>query len=143
MTDDQTVQDARAGYERRDLSPRKVALFGLGLAVIIVVSVGVVTLFQIYAGSRYARRQPPRAPLAVTREATEPRLQINAPADLRTTREAEERVLNSYGWVDPRGETVRIPIDRAMEILTQKGLPARQQGDRQQAPGVRKSEEKR
>ncbi|HEY6199544.1 MAG TPA: hypothetical protein VI231_13105, partial [Candidatus Binatia bacterium] len=90
-------------------------------------SAGIVTLFQLYAGSRFARRQAPRPPLVVTREATEPQLQVNAPSELRTIREAEDRMLNSYGWVDPQGETVRIPIDRAMEILAQKGLAARQQ----------------
>ena len=63
----------------------------------------------------------------MTRETTEPRLQVNAPSELRTMREAEDRMLNSYGWVDPQSETVRIPIERAMEILAQKGLPAREE----------------
>ena len=35
------------------------------------------------------------------------------------------RLLNSYGWVDPKAGVVRIPIDRAMDLLLQKGLPVR------------------
>jgi hypothetical protein len=127
MTDNGSLQEGSAGYERRDLSPRSIALFGVVLAIVIVLSAGIVTLFQLYAGSRYAKRQAPRPPIAVTRETTEPQLQVNAPSELRTLREAEERMLSSYGWTDPLGETVRIPIERAMEILAQKGLPARQQ----------------
>ncbi|HKA33097.1 MAG TPA: hypothetical protein VKH64_07785 [Candidatus Binatia bacterium] len=125
MAEDETAQEG-TGYERRDLSARSIALFGLALAIAILLSAAVVTLFQLYAGNRYARRQAPRPPLAVTREATEPRLQVNAPSELRTMREAEERTLGGYGWVDPQTETVRIPVERAMEILSQKGLPARE-----------------
>ena len=126
MAENGTAKEG-AGYERKDLSPRAIALFGAVLSIVIVLSAAIVTLLQLYAGSRYVRRQAPRPPLAVTREATEPRLQVNAPSELRTMREAEDRMLKSYGWIDPQAETVRIPIDRAMEILAQKGLPARQQ----------------
>ena len=119
-----------AGYERRDLSPRAIALFGVGLAVTLGVVTAAVTIFQIYAGSRYAGRQPPQRPPAVTPEATEPRLQVGGATELRTMREAEERTLATYGWVDPQAGMVRIPIDRAMEILAQKGLPARQETKR-------------
>ncbi len=130
MLEDGTPNES-AGYERRDLSPRSIALFGLGLAIAILLSAVVVTLLQSYARSRYDRRQMPRPP-SVTGEATEPRLQVNAPSELRTMREAEERTLGSYGWVDPQSGTVRIPVERAMEILARKGLPARpQQGKRE------------
>lgn len=125
MAEQRSLEEGSAGYERKDLSPRAIAWFGVALAIAILLSAAIVTLFQLYAGSRYARRQAPRPPLAVTREATEPRLQVNAPSELRTMREAENRMLNGYGWIDPQAETVRIPIERAMEILAQKGLPAR------------------
>ena len=42
-------------------------------------------------------------------------------------RAAEEAALNSYGWVDKDAGIVKIPVDRAMEILAKKGLPARKQ----------------
>jgi hypothetical protein len=54
----------------------------------------------------------------------EPRLQVNAPADLRALRAREDAQLNSYGWVDRKAETVRIPIAQAMQLLAQRGLPA-------------------
>ena len=45
--------------------------------------------------------------------------------ELRELRAAEDAVLDSYGWVDRRAGIVRIPIDRAMELMAQRGLPAR------------------
>jgi hypothetical protein len=35
------------------------------------------------------------------------------------------RRLSSYGWVDREAGIVRIPIDRAMDLLAERGLPAR------------------
>ena len=44
---------------------------------------------------------------------------------LAAVRAAEEKVLQTYGWVDKEQKIVRIPIDRAMELLAERGLPAR------------------
>ena len=37
----------------------------------------------------------------------------------------EDRILYSYGWSDEKAGTVRIPIERAMELLVERGLPVR------------------
>ena len=37
----------------------------------------------------------------------------------------EEDILNSYGWVDRGNNVVRIPIDRAMKLTLERGLPSR------------------
>ena len=46
------------------------------------------------------------------------------PAGIRA---AEDQILNSYGWVDRSKGIVRIPIDRAIDLLAKRGLPARPQ----------------
>jgi len=142
MDEASRTEDA-VDYERKDLDPRSIALFGAGLALVLVLTAGLITLLYQYAAKRYLLRQPPAPPIGVTREATAPQLQVNGPADLRAMRAAEDRALNSYGWVDRNAGTVRIPIDRAIEILAEKGLPAREEGNRQQATGNRKSGAKR
>jgi hypothetical protein len=38
-------------------------------------------------------------------------------------------VLNSYSWVVPNAGVVRIPIDRAIELVVQRGLPVRSAGE--------------
>jgi len=40
--------------------------------------------------------------------------------------DAEQRTLTTYGWVDRNAGIVRIPIDEAMRLTTQRGLPARE-----------------
>ncbi|HEV2330417.1 MAG TPA: hypothetical protein VGY56_16670 [Verrucomicrobiae bacterium] len=40
----------------------------------------------------------------------------------------QNQKLNSYGWVDRSNGIVRIPIDRAMDLLMQRGLPTRTNG---------------
>ena len=39
---------------------------------------------------------------------------------LRTKREQDEERLHSYGWIDQDKGIVRLPIDRAMELLLQE-----------------------
>jgi len=39
----------------------------------------------------------------------------------------EEKALYTYGWVDEKAGTVHIPIERAMDLLVQRGLPVRAQ----------------
>lgn len=49
--------------------------------------------------------------------APKPRLQVHPPSDLAAYRAQQEHLLDSYGWVDRRSGVVRIPINRAMELL--------------------------
>jgi hypothetical protein len=39
----------------------------------------------------------------------------------------EDQLLNSYTWIDQAAGVVRIPIDRAIELTAQRGLPTRPQ----------------
>ena len=59
-------------------------------------------------------------------EAQFPKLQANPNIDLKEFRAREDAELNGYGWVDQRAGTVRIPIERAMDLLLQRGLPVRE-----------------
>jgi hypothetical protein len=120
--------DVRRGYELSDLNPRFIAMFGIGLVVAVAVAVIVTSLFMRYRAFQHARQETPVPRLAREREITpEPRLQVDAPKELRQMRAAEDAALGSYGWVDKDAGVVKIPIDRAMEILAKKGLPARQE----------------
>jgi len=127
MTD---VQHEAAHHEESDVSIGGVFGFGIGLAVAVAFIAFVVwLLFQFYA-SRAARQTTPEYPLAVQQEnrlPPEPRLQTNPRQDLSDLRSEEDRILDSYGWVDRNAGVVRIPIERAMKLAVERGLPARQQ----------------
>ena len=44
--------------------------------------------------------------------------------EMEKVRERTNEKLSSYGWVDKSGGIARIPIDRAKNIIAEKGLPA-------------------
>lgn len=112
-------------YERRDLSPRVIGLFLVGLVIATALTfMAMWGLFDYYA-AKQARAYRPPSPLADVRQIPpEPRLQVSGVADLAAFRAKEEAELNSYGWVDRKAGTVRIPIDRAIDLLLARGLPA-------------------
>jgi len=54
-----------------------------------------------------------------------PRLQVDARKDLAAYLKDQQQALDTYGWVDQKAGVVRVPIDRAMDLLLAKGLPVR------------------
>jgi len=117
-------------HEESDVNIRAIFGFGIGLAVAgIVISFVVWLLFQ-YFEARESRKVTPEFPLAAQQEnrlPPEPRLQTNPRADLADLRAEEENVLKTYGWIDKKASVVRIPIEEAMKLTVQRGLPARQE----------------
>jgi hypothetical protein len=127
MEDDSTVH-----HETTDVDIRAIFVFGAGLVVSMVIISFVVWVLFKYFEAREARRVTPEYPLAATQEQRkppEPRLQDNPREDLQQLRAEEEQILNSYGWVDKNAGVVRIPIEEAMKLAVQRGLPSRQQAN--------------
>ena len=118
------------GPDHRDseVDVRAIFTFGLGLLLSAIVIQGMIwLLFRSFAG-REATRDVPSYPLAAGQDSRlppEPRLQTDPRGDLRDLRTHEDTVLSTYGWVDKAAGVVRIPIDEAMRITAQRGLPAR------------------
>jgi hypothetical protein len=114
------------GHEERDVSFRPIVLAALGLAVLILVSVAAMRLLFVYNLDREARRSPPANPLAAAsgpRLPPEPRLLPKPIEQLQQLRAEEKQTLETYGWVDRSKGIVRIPVERAMELVARKGLP--------------------
>jgi hypothetical protein len=113
-------------YERSDLNPRWIVIFGIGILVATALAVLITSLIIYYKATQYTKGEVPLPRLAKEREINpQPRLEVDAPSQLREMRAGEDARLSSYGWVDKDAGIVRIPIDRAMEILASQGLPAR------------------
>jgi hypothetical protein len=55
-----------------------------------------------------------------------PQLEIDERTQLNEIRLHEEQTLSTYDWIDEQAGTVRIPIDRAMDLIVQRGLPVRE-----------------
>ena len=48
---------------------------------------------------------------------------MTATRTLRICTRREDLLLDNYSWVDRSQGKVRIPIERAMELMPQRGLP--------------------
>jgi hypothetical protein len=118
----------RWAHETSDVRVGVIALFALGMIVsAIVLHLALWWLFGLYA-SREAATDPTPVPVALTPQTPpEPRLQVNPQADLARFRATEDATLHSYGWVDRDAGVVRIPIERAIDLLAERGLPTRSQ----------------
>ena len=116
-------------HEASDVNFRAIVSFGVGLLALGAVVYLVVWLFLGFLSTRAGRASEQLAyPLAAgqgDRVPPEPRLQTNPRADLRELREAEDKRLDSYGWVDRNAGIVHIPIDEAIKATLQHGLPSR------------------
>ena len=114
------------GHELSDLSPKKIAIFGVSLVVMVLIVLWVCyELFQHYSTVSMKTEVPP-SPLSYTREPTpEPHLLVVPGQELKAMRAAEDSLLNSYAWVDREKGVVRIPIQRAIDILAQGGIRSR------------------
>jgi hypothetical protein len=120
--------DTRAGgggYEKKDADVRLLAWLLAGLLGACLLVVALTGLLTRHLVEREARRSPAPSTLAGTRSDVppEPRLQNSPFDDLKRLHAEEEKALNSYGWVDRKARIARIPIERALEIASQGGLP--------------------
>ena len=71
-------------------------------------------------------RDPAPSPLAeanARRVPPQPRLQDEPARDMETQRAEEDSRLSTYGWVDRDAGVGRIPIDRAIDLILERGLP--------------------
>jgi hypothetical protein len=128
------------GFEQEDLSSRSALYFLAGLVLVCVVVYLIVFGMYRFLDSYATAHQPPMSPMVTpetdTRAVTpgnaetfpQPRLEENERTQLRSFIEDQDRKLATYDWVDKDRGTVRIPIDRAMELIAQRGLPVHPEG---------------
>ncbi len=124
------------GFEQQDMAAQGVFAFLIALAVGGVLVYFVIWGFYHFLDARQRSHQPPPGPLVKQVETDtrivspdeitrfpQPRLERNERVEIRDFRLQEEQTLNSYGWVDEKAGLVRIPIERAMQLVAQRGLP--------------------
>jgi hypothetical protein len=135
MNEDLKHMHAEEGYERQDLSAQSVFAFLISLVVGGVIVYFIVWGLYHFMDARQRARQPQLSPLVKQVETdtrivspdeikkfAAPRLERNERIEIKDFRLKEEQTLNSYGWVDEKAGVVRIPIERAMELIAQRGL---------------------
>lgn len=111
------------GFETSDINVWAVGKFAIALVAIMVVSLALLFGLMKYFQSQEAHEKATTVdPPKVFNEGV--LLQDKPVVDLKKFHDSEDKVLNSYAWVDQSKGIVRIPIDRAIDIVAQRGLPA-------------------
>jgi len=119
--------DAGPGYETSDASVRSLVRYGIVLAIITALSFGAMKLLVdlLEAHAERTGEAPPPMMATGLQVPAEPRLQVLPSVDLEKFHAGETASLETYSWVDRQAGVVRIPIERAIEVLAERGLPAR------------------
>lgn len=110
------------GYEPSDARVDRIVWVAPGLILLIVAfAAGVWGMIQVFQ----SLKPPERATAIETSRVpvSGPKLQVDPQADLAALREHESQILTNYGWVDRGRGIARIPIDRAMALLAERGWP--------------------
>jgi hypothetical protein len=140
--------DASAGYERTDANITGIVVFITALAIFAVVTAmvcygigkvinahlnkedGPNTKWTKTVDVRQLGNMPSNPELqnkitTLTETFPTPRVQTDdGNQDIADMHAREDLLLDNYTWIDQSKGTVRIPIDRAMELIAQRGLPA-------------------
>ena len=147
MTNENKATNSDHGnYERRDVGVAGVLYFILGLAFAGLIVHFIVQGVYSVLDKQTESQQAPVSPLV--RNAAKdtrhlppeyksdyekylktnfpaPQLEIDERTQLNDIRLHEEQTLSTYDWVDKPAGTVHIPIERAMDLIVQRGLPVR------------------
>ena len=117
-----------AGHEESDVRIRPLAIFLTVLAIsLVVVSGAMALLLQTYM-SEADRAEPPPSPLADAERAAEahvpgPLLEVASGLQLEQLRAKENQRLAAAEWIDRDKGIARIPIDQAIALVAERGLP--------------------
>jgi len=121
---DQTLHHSPngAGHEQREVSVKLIVTSLAFLAVatffVFLLVVGIFRYFyDTYSTAEATRLSRPVIP-------PEPRIEVAPYEQLQQLRAKEDHVLNTYAWVNKQAGVVRVPIDRAIDLLAAKGLPS-------------------
>lgn len=121
----------RRRHETTDIGVRGVFIFaGSLLAFLLVTLIAVAVFFKAtglldhFLDKRRAQGEPGSNSLVrVQPDYQGPLLQIYPEKELHGMQQSNNDALGGYGWVDRSKGVVRLPIDRAMDLVAQRGLP--------------------
>jgi hypothetical protein len=122
-----SLHNPDVAHEASDINVSAVIWFLVTLVVVaVVVQLSIGGLFRILDRIE-TKNDLDVSPLAIPagQLPPQPRLQTTPWQDLKGFRAAEDQELGSYGWIDEKNGVAHIPIDKAKEMILQRGLPTR------------------
>jgi hypothetical protein len=131
LTPDGHVHD----HETKDVNIRGILISGvILLATTVLTMIGVAVLMRSFYLAREQRAEAARPAryADLSGQFPDPRLQGNPTTDMVKLRAEAAEDVSRYNW-DPETGVATIPLDRALDIVAARGLPARGQA-RPEAP---------
>ena len=107
------------GYETTDAHIAPLVKTGVFIFLLMVVSfVSMIVLFRVfnYYQPLFDDPVPPLASARIVDDS--PRLQIDPPAQKIAHDRKTQETLSSYGWVDTQVKVARIPVERAIDLVS-------------------------
>jgi hypothetical protein len=126
MTEQPAPGHTEVDFERTDVDATALLKFAFGIVVATVAVVLLLwRLYFVFVAQEAARQPAPPVMQAdpAAMAPAGPKLQPLPALDLARFRAEEDLALGTYGWVDKDKGVVRIPIERAMRLLSERGLP--------------------
>jgi len=127
MSDPQVEKEEHApahAHEKTDANVKAVSLFALSLVVMVVVVGAVSAVYYYYLSKNWPHVGTATAPMPDPSQVPPaPQLQTSPQQDLKRMREYEEQRLRTAGWIDRQAGVTHIPIEQAMDLVAQRGLP--------------------
>lgn len=109
--------------EPRDADIPLVIKCSVGFLLFLFVSMGIAKVHYEVEMRRMPVAEP--SPFALPPMPPGPRLQARPSTDLVKFKAEQSHAVDSYGWTDKTAGMAHIPVERAMEMVLQKGLPVR------------------
>lgn len=115
------------GHEVRDVNIRLIVWLSAGLLILVVVVFVVIGLLYNFLSFQSVSQSPPPPPMLQEAQGLPPGvlLQRDPAQDMQRMHVEQDTLLNNYGWVDKQAGVVHIPIERAIELTLERGLPTR------------------
>jgi len=112
-------------YEKSDAHVRPLYqfLFWISVITILTAVIAMVILRGLESWRDKASTRPTMAESPEAQQPPAPRLQIQEPKDLAAFRKEQAEILSTYGVVDRQKGIYRIPIEEAMRLTLERGLP--------------------
>jgi hypothetical protein len=115
-------------HEENTIQLTPVLIFAIVMVVVSLATFLTVKIIEHAFDTNWARSETPVSPLAQPQTPPAPLLQVSSGQDRIDLRAKEQAMLNSYRWVDEKNGVVGIPVEEAIKLLAQKGVPTRDQG---------------
>jgi hypothetical protein len=117
-------------HERTDAHVKPLVIFLVLMALTVLIAFGIITVLFEYFTQRTATIYGPAIELSSPGGGSgAPQLQVVPGLDQRAIRADETEQLEGYGWVDERRGIVHVPIETAIDMLLESGVPARTESD--------------